>query len=261
MAENTEVLTEQEKIKEMGIILLRTGLMMQGNGASTSRIRMIINRIANAYGYHAELFVTQQTLNLTVTGKNNHPIFSCLRRTTPPGVNFRIISGISRMSWKIEEQPWTLHEIEAELDRLAALPHYPRLVILSLVSLAGACFCGLADGHIAAMFVTFAATFIGLFIRQEAHKKRFKAYLCVFFAAFSASLFAGAFRKMYPDGEFEPAFATCVLFLIPGVPLINSFTDLLDGNILNGIMRAVNGFLISFMIALGLICSLFIYGL
>jgi uncharacterized membrane protein YjjP (DUF1212 family) len=51
----------------------------------------------------------------------------------------------------------------------------------------------------------------------------------------------------------DKAFATSVLFLVPGVPLINSVTDLMDGNIQTGIVRAVNGLMISFSIAMGLL--------
>jgi uncharacterized membrane protein YjjP (DUF1212 family) len=57
------------------------------------------------------------------------------------------------------------------------------------------------------------------------------------------------------------AFATSVLFLIPGVPLINSFSDLIDGNIMNGIVRGVNGLIIAFAIALGLLTAMQVYQL
>jgi uncharacterized membrane protein YjjP (DUF1212 family) len=59
--------------------------------------------------------------------------------------------------------------------------------------------------------------------------------------------------------EHEHAFATSVLFLIPGVPLINSFSDLIDGNLQNGIVRGLNGLIISFVIALGLLTTVLIY--
>ena len=59
----------------------------------------------------------------------------------------------------------------------------------------------------------------------------------------------------------ETAFATSVLFLVPGVPLINSFTDLIDGNLLNGITRGVHGMIIAFAIALGLMGAMIIYNI
>jgi uncharacterized membrane protein YjjP (DUF1212 family) len=49
------------------------------------------------------------------------------------------------------------------------------------------------------------------------------------------------------------------LFLIPGVPLINTFSDLIDGNLQNALVRGLNGLTISFSIAIGLLTSMFLY--
>jgi len=102
------------------------------------------------------------------------------------------------------------------------------------------------------MLVAFVATFVGLFVRQEAIRVKFNPYVSVFFAAFAASFIAGLAEHYNIGEDPHKAFATSVLFLVPGVPLINSVTDLMDGNIQNGIVRAVNGLLIAFAIAMGL---------
>jgi uncharacterized membrane protein YjjP (DUF1212 family) len=250
---------EKKDIKTLGQLLLRTGSMLMSAGASTARIRMTIDRMANSYGYDADMFITHRALTLNLSDKEKEHNFSSLKRTPSQGVNFKIVSGISRMSWHIKERGMTLSEIETELNRLEALKPYPQIILLSLVGLAGASFCAIAGGNILAMLICFTATFIGLFVRQFTSKKNFNTYLCVFFAALVSSLIAGFFCKMFPDKELEPAFATSVLFLIPGIPLINSFSDLIDGNILNGMLRAVHGLIFAFMIALGLICSISIY--
>ena len=52
-----------------------------------------------------------------------------------------------------------------------------------------------------------------------------------------------------------------LLFLVPGVPLINAVSDLVDGNFLTGIARFAHGSLISFCIALGLLTAIVTYKL
>jgi uncharacterized membrane protein YjjP (DUF1212 family) len=74
-------------------------------------------------------------------------------------------------------------------------------------------------------------------------------------------MIAGLSVKLGIGDTPEHALATSVLFLIPGVPLINSFTDLIDGNTLNGIVRGINGFIMAFAIALGLMIAMKIYGI
>ena len=55
--------------------------------------------------------------------------------------------------------------------------------------------------------------------------------------------------------------ASSVLYLIPGVPLINSIIDILGGHVLIGMARAVNAAILIICIALGLSVTLLILGL
>lgn len=244
--------TLKEDTQSVGNILLEIGALLMSSGASTNRIRITMERIAKGLGYGTELLITQRALMLTITEKDQQHFFSRLKRISPHGVNFRIVSGISHLSWNVMEQNWTVAQITVELHRLKALPHYPRPVVLGLVGMAGAAFCNIFGGGSTEMTVAFVATVFGLFVRQEALKKKFNPYLCVFFAAFAASLIAGLAEYFNIGLQPDKALATSVLFLVPGVPLINSVTDLMDGNIQNGIVRAMNGLMIAFSIAMGL---------
>lgn len=241
------------------MLLLRCATMMQAGGSSTSRIRNSIDRIAGQFHVRAELFITHQAISLTLSDANVAHIFSAVKRTKHPGVNFRVVSGVSRMSWRIDKEPWPLQDIKDELDRLESLPHFSPLTVVCMVGLSGAGFCGLAEGNPLAMLLAFVATVVGQLIRFELIRRRINPYFCVFFAALGATLTSGLPNKLFPEMGFEAAFITSVLFLIPGVPLFNAFTDLLEGNILNGCLRSVNGLIISFMIALGFLSSLFIF--
>lgn len=247
------------EIRHLGKTLLEVGALLMSAGANTGRIRITINRIAGAYGYRTEMLISHRTIMLTLLSEDDEHFFTNLKRTSPHGVNFKMLSGISRMSWRVVEEKWSVDQINTELARLSSLPHYPRLLTLGLVSLAGAAFCRLASGSVEDMLIVFAASFLGLWVRQESHRAGFNAYLCVYFAAFTAALIAGLPVKLGSPGAHEAAFATCVLFLIPGVPLINSFSDLIDGNIQIGLVRGVNGLIIAFAIALGLSSAVLIY--
>lgn len=242
----------KEETQSVGNILLEIGALLMSSGASTNRTRITMGRIAKGLGYGIELLITQRALMLTIIEKDQQHFFSRMKRISPHGVNFRILSGISHLSWNVMEQNWTVSQISEELQRLKSLPHYPRPIILTAVGLAGAGFCNIFGGGYIEMTVAFVATVIGLFIRQEAIKKKFNPYLCVFFASFTASMIAGIAEFYHIGLQPDKAFATSVLFLVPGIPLINSVTDLVDGNIQNGIVRAVNGLMIAFSIALGI---------
>ncbi|SFE89130.1 Uncharacterized membrane protein YjjP, DUF1212 family [Sunxiuqinia elliptica] len=252
---------KEEMINKLCKLLLEIGALLMSSGANSSRIRITITRIANSYGYNAELLITHRALMLTLFDEEKDYFFSRLKRTSPHGANFKMVSGISRMSWKIVEEKWDLNQIQQELERLKSLPHYSRLTTLLMVGLAGASFCRLFGGSYIDMLIAFSATVAGLFIRQEAVKKAFNPYLAIFFAALSSSVIAGATVKLQLGTHPDFAFATSVLYLIPGIPLINSLSDLLDGNLMNGIVRGMNGLIIALSIAAGLLCAILMYNI
>jgi uncharacterized membrane protein YjjP (DUF1212 family) len=251
----------KEEIEDLGSVLLEIGSHLMSSGANSLRVRDIIERIATSLGYRTNLLITHRALMITLHDEKEQHFFSSLKRTSPHGANFRISSGISRMSWRVADEGWTIEQIKQELDRLIHLPHYPRIVILLMISLAGASFCRLFGGNAIDMLVTAFSTFGGLFVRQEMTKRHFNPYLVIFCAAFTASLISGAYLKFSNISTSEHAFAASVLFLIPGIPLINSLSDIIDGNIMNGIVRGVNGLVIAFTIALGLLTAMLIYQL
>lgn len=249
---------KNKEITELGDTLLQIGTLLLSCGASTGRIRNTITRIADSFEYENELVINNRTILLTLTDKTKQNFYNSLKRSAPHGVNFKLLSGISRLSWQVVEDNLTVNQINDQLARLVALPHYSRWFLLILVGLAGSSFCRVNGGEAPDMVATFIATVIGLFVRQEFVRMRFNAYMGVYFGAFIASLIAGTAVKFGGGIFHEQAFATSVLYLIPGVPLINTFSDMIEGNVQNAIIRGINGLTISFAIGLGLLTSMFI---
>ena len=246
---------------ELGEMLLEIGSLLMVSGANTERVKITITRIAGAFGCESDLMITNHALMLTLTYKDHIKTFTRVKWVPNMHLNFNLISEISKMSWSIVEEKWSVERINREMKLLNMSPLYPRFLVVFLVALAGASFCRLFGGELTEMILCFVGTFIGLFVRQETMKLKFNFYLCIFFAALTSSFLVGFYSFLNPDGEFIHALATSVLFLIPGVPMINSFSDMIDGNILNGTTRGVNVLVIAFAIPLGLMVSLLIFNL
>lgn len=250
---------EKSKRDRTATVLLEIGNIMMSSGANTERIRVTLRRIASSWGYNLELMITHRALILTLMDESGEYAFSKIKRIGMHSVNFSIVSNISHMSWNVAKGKWSIEQVVDEIERLKKTPHFNRWLLLFLVGLSDASFCFLFGGDPVAMSIAFIATVIGLFVKQEAGKKELNPYVVIFIGAFVASLisylaFFIPFCKV-PDA----AFATSVLYLIPGIPLVNSITDMIDGNIQNGIARGVNVFLISFAITFGLMLAKIFY--
>jgi uncharacterized membrane protein YjjP (DUF1212 family) len=255
-----EIVTKPTKY-ELGEMLLEIGSMLMVAGANTERVKMTISRIAGAFGCDSQLMITNHALMITLTYDNKVKTFTSVKWVPNMHLNFNLISDISTMSWKIVQEKWSVERINKEMKLLDKKPVYPRFLVIFLVALAGSSFCRLMGGEAVEMIVCFTGSFTGLYVRQESVKLKFNFYLCIFFAALTSSFLAGLYSFLNPGAEYIHALATSVLFLIPGVPMINSFSDLIDGNILNGTTRGVNVLVIAFAIALGLMVSLLIFNL
>lgn len=242
---------------DIGILLLRSG-------ANTERIRTTLHRMAQPFQVKAEIFITHQTIQLQLNSLSPpHRSYYHFKRTRAFATNFSILSGISRMSWRVaEEASWSVEQIRQELQRIESLSAYPVTAVVTCVALSGASFCWLFGGSPLDMLVAFTATLLGQLVHRRAIQMRFNIYLCVYAAALMASLAViGSSRIFLGVGlENDPSLSASMLFLIPGVPLINTFSDFIDGNILSGLLRGVHGLMVAFSIALGLVTTLLVLG-
>jgi uncharacterized membrane protein YjjP (DUF1212 family) len=153
----------------------------------------------------------------------------------------------------------SLSEAGKELENLAQLPEYNRYIVLIMVGLAGTSFCYTFGGNAIEMGITFLATVAGLFFKQELLRKKFNPYLVTYCSAVLAALIIGIGWKAGIESRLDHAFATCILFLIPGVPLINAIIDIIDGYILNGLDRGINAIIHAFAIASGLATIIYLF--
>ncbi len=248
---------------ELGNILLRIGAALLYAGAGSTRVTKNLRRIAQAYGYDAHPDLGTRTISLTLDLKNRdeHAFTGSRSISSMPGVDFTVISGISRLSWDVVEKPVTLDMLRSDFDKVMKSVHYPRYVVLTLVGLGGISLCNTFGGSWMEMGATFLATLSGLYIRQEMLRIKFNPYLVTFCGAAWATLVVSLISLLLPSTTFEHAFATSILFLIPGVPLIMSFIDLMDGYITNAIDRGVHASIHAFAIALGLTLVLYIFNI
>lgn len=249
----------KKQTQEIGSLLLRVGTLLLSCGANTERIRLTLSRFAEGFGYKSEILVTHHAIMLTLS-HNERQVYSHLKRCEQYAVNFNILAEVSRLSWRINNDSLTIQQVNDELSRIVALPIYPRWLTILMVSVSGAAFCRLFGGDLISMLVTLVATVLGLLSLRLMHYKKFNYYLSVVVASFVSSLVASIFLQNYHGQVKEQSLAAVILFLVPGISLINAFTDFADGNLLNGFLRGMNGLIVAFCIALGWLTAIVVSG-
>lgn len=248
-------------IQELSNFLLDFATTLMAVGSHTSRVVRNVARIADTFGYGVDMTVFQRNITMTIKHRDDYSIRrTYVRRIPASALNFRTISDLSSLSWDTYDHRLELPEIQKRYSRIITRPPLSRWLVLVLVAFANAAFCRLFGGDVMAMGLVWTATLTGFFVRQELMRRHVNHMVVFVVCSFIASLVAGlGFRYQLGDTE-DIALGTSVLFLIPGVPLINSIIDILEGHVLVGWSRAINAFILIICIALGLSMTLLILG-
>lgn len=243
-------------------LLLDIGTVLQGSGAHCGRIKRNIERVAATWGYSMDLFIT--FTGMMVSLKNNQdPSDRVARFRSSPvhGVHFGVLTDISLLTWKIAEQTLDIDAVEKQWAEIKTARHNPRWLILLGVGFACASLCILAKGDWRNAGIAFVASVCGMFVRQEVLKLRFNPMIAFIAAAFITTLIAGMDMIWHIGSSSEKTLATSVLYLIPGVPLINCAIDLIEGHINTAVARAIHGGFILLCIAVGMSLSIILLGI
>lgn len=251
----------QPELEKIANLLLEISSMLMVSGANTNRANISIDRFASVLHCKASSMISHKTIVMTLIDSPTNK--SCTRVQNIPAyhINFSTISAISKASWKALEENWSLDKIESEIFKIKNNKGYPRILVLIAISFAGAGFCNIFGGDYLNMLVALVSTFIGLFVVQTTYKWDYNVYIRIFLGSLIASSVASV-GVLYHVGQYpQTALATSVLFLVPGVALINSFTDLFDNNVLNGMVRFTTGLMTVLAISLGLFTAMIIFSI
>ncbi len=241
--EQREMLREAfAQIGQKAELLLTVGQLLMENGADTSQIVRDMKRVAAYMGisldkFHLHIMYTTLMLNIS----DEHHSHTSFRKCVKHGVNMRIISAISRLTWRALQDHYTLDEFKGELHAIATSPRsYPHwLTILSAGTGCGA-FCTLFGCDVNAAIYTTIAAFIGKVVQlQCAERFGINPYVSMTFAAFTATIVAYLTHLLPTATPWHPLIAAS-LFLVPGIPMINGFSDMLNTYIISGAARIMH---------------------
>lgn len=248
------IMKTHDELKSIGEFIAEYATHLLGSGVHTSRVVRNSKRIGESLGVEVRMISFQKTVTITVN--DGATIHTEVVDIPALPISFELNSELSQLSWEAYDKQLPLNILKQKYEAIIAKPKIDRIVVLILVGLANASFCWLFGGDWCAVAIVFSATMIGFNVKQYMTRKGINHLLVFMFSAFIASLYASS--ALIFNSTAEIAIATSVLFLIPGVPLINGVLDIVEGYILVGFSRLVNALLLVTCIAIGLSLTLLI---
>ena len=249
-------------ILEVSDLLMNFATSLMGAGSHTSRIVRNVSRMAEVFNYDVSITVFQKSIFMTLVSFDDSSVrYTAIQKINPMSLNFRTISDLSALSWSVYDNKLPIEEIRAEYNDIMCKPRLNDWIVVLLVACANASFCKLFMGDSYAMLFVFLSTFIAFFVRQRMLAHHINHFLVFITCAFISSMIAGISVIMNIGDTPDVALATSVLFLIPGVPMINSILDILEGHVLAGTSRLINAANLIICIAIGFFFTIQILGI
>ena len=260
-------------------LLLRTGQILVESSADTSRIKRNMNRAAAFLGLPKEyLHINVDYYMLQVNLSDETHSFSKMQRCDRHGINMESIQGISKLTWRAIGQNYSLDQYEKELEHIAsAKRNYGDWMVAIGAGFACGGFCIQFGCDWPAFFYASIAAILGNRFRMYLNKLGSNNYFNIAVAAFISTILAWLshfistpeVEAYLPDfllpilhssTPWHPMLA-CALFIVPGVPLINFVSDMLDDHIELGLVRATNTLLMVVSMSFGIALAIKIFGI
>ena len=230
------------EIGQKAELLLSVGQLLMENGADTSQISRDMKRVAAYMGIDAEKFhlhIMYTTLMLNIS--DEHHSHTSFRKCVKHAVDMRIISGVSRLTWRAMKEHYTLDEFKGELHLIATRPRFYNKWITALAAGTGCgSFCTLFGCDFNAAIYTAISAIVGKLVQMQCHDRfGINPYMSMTFAAFAATLCAYFMHLLPTATPWHPMIAAA-LFMVPGIPLINGLSDMLNTYIISGAARIMH---------------------
>lgn len=256
MATSLRYVSERADLEQILQTALELGVQVHRAGGYTARTDMLMKRVALALGADkADPAITATLVGLTVT--KNEWSRTAFRSAVFAGVNFTELTELSRLAKKADGR--TPEEVRSELDTIKATSkRYGLPVVIPAVGVGSASLAALFGADPAAMIITGIASAVGALLRSWLMKRHFKPFVFSFFCAFLSVAIVMLLRQF--TTTLQPALAASVLYLVPGVPLLNGTADLLTGYYLNGIVRLTMSTVVFIGASVGLLVALTLWG-
>ena len=244
--------------KELTVFLARYSASLFGAGATCARLEKNIARIAAAYGKKVEAAIMPAHIHISVWNNDGTDPVTAISAVARGGVSFQLNTALSRLSWKIADGKTDFADAVGEFDEIIQPASQRLLPVLLAVALANASFCRLFGGDTVAMAVVFVATAAGYCLKDALLSVGTDLRITLALCAFVSSVL-GATDALFSIGCTPmTALGTSVLYLVPGIPFLNSFSDLLYKHYLCAFSRFADAVVLTGCLSAGLCAGLFL---
>ena len=228
-----------------------TGRLILENGGETHRVEETMNALCRSFGYgDSESFVTPTGIFLSVSDDDGRTR-SIIRRIKHRSINLNKVLLAGRLAESVCSDRLSPVEMRRELIRIENEPGYAAWLTVPAAALTAGFFTLLFGGGAGEFGV---ALYTGGTIKALSlllSSIRLNEFFINVAGGALAALLALVSAAMIPGIQANSIIIGSIMLLVPGLAITNSIRDTLAGDLLSGLARAMESFLIAVAIAAG----------
>lgn len=226
------------------------GKILLENGAEIQRTEDTICRICEAYGMEeASAFVIPTGMFLSFSAKGK--TYSRIMRIRGSSLNLERINRVNDISRRCVRQPMPCEEIMAELMQIREVRNYrPKTVTLAGGFIA-MCFTPFFGGSLSDALAAFPIGMATQFLVQKCEQLQINFIVRIISTSVILTSAALFLHQLGIIRNTDSVIIGSLMLLVPGLAITNAVRDSIGGDLLAGIIRAIEACLIAVAIALG----------
>lgn len=241
-----------EAITEVIDLSLKAGHLMLSSNCEIYRAEEVMTNICHSYGYHdINIFTLATCIYLSVDDQGQ--TYTKIKRIYHRNTNVTRISKINQLSRDIKEQHLSIEEATQRLEEInkeSGYSHMIRAVTMSLsCGVFGKMFVPTATFN--DFIITFLITLLCYYLMKWLERYELNALISNALLAMVMTIFAAITTRLKITSDIDTIVIGTIMMLVPGVAFTNAVRDLMNGDILSGTIRTIEGLFIALGIALG----------
>jgi len=257
---NEEKLSYEEQTKITRAIIKAAVLMLEF-GAESKLIELTAQRLGTALGVDSvEMSLIPSAIVLTTLNNQQTQSVTTTRRAHHKPINMAIVCEVQKMCYEVEKQKLDVDYVFKTIKEIKP-DYYNRWLVVFMVGLSCASFAYLYGADWQAFVITFIASSVAMFTRQELARRKFVLIITFIITAFVAT-FIAAFSQIFNlSSTPNIALSASVILLAPGFPFVNSVLDAVKGYLAMGWGRWMQAVLLTVATSIGIILALAVLSL
>ena len=225
------------------------------SGASATLIHEEASAAARALGCGSVEIYCQHAA-IIVTLQRDHSFSVQMGKVGEHGVNFRRLEAIRGIVRRIQSSELDCAAAQTLLDNIQhTTPSYSAWVVCLCTGLACSAFGRLLGMDWVSFFPVLIGSAVGQWIRYALSVRKQNVFITCGLVSFASAFLAGLGARLLGASHPEISTAAAVLLLVPGVPVLNTQTDVIEGKPNLAAARGLRVFYLLLFMTLGLIAA------